>query len=154
MGGLVGKTMDENLKKQQEFMLKQSQLQLERQIQMQNAMRERQIAIQIAQSRDLFQWWLTFYGVALVGGIAGFRKRRSPVPLMPLIPLTFIVSYLGDLAYGTKINRIRDEADRILDQESGLLSMPHGLPSFNEIEMARLQQKDMQAIQQGHDIFL
>ena len=44
---------------------------MERQIQMQNAMRERQMAMQIARGRDLFQWWATFYSVAALGGILG-----------------------------------------------------------------------------------
>ena len=27
--------------------------------------------------------------------------------IVPFLPLTFIVSYLGDMAYGTKMKRIR-----------------------------------------------
>ena len=46
------------------------------------------------------------------------------------------------------------EADRIIDEESGLLDLPHSLPTFNDIEKARLAQKDEQAVKQGHDIFL
>ena len=46
------------------------------------------------------------------------------------------------------------EADRIIDEEYGLLDMPHGLPTFSDIEKARLAQKDEQAVKQGHDIFL
>ena len=45
---------------------------MERQIQMQNAMRERQMAMQIARGRDLFQWWAAFYSVAALGGILGW----------------------------------------------------------------------------------
>ncbi|KAL8598488.1 hypothetical protein ACOMHN_051276 [Nucella lapillus] len=154
MGAIMGKTMDENLKKQQEFMLKQGQMQLERQLQMQNAMRERQMAMQIARGRDLFMWWASFYSVTLVGGIMGFTKKRSPAALVPLVPLTFIVGYMYDLGYGSKIDRMRAEADRIIDEEQSLLSMPHGLPTFQDIEKGRLAQKDEAAVKQGHDIFL
>ncbi|KAK7474287.1 hypothetical protein BaRGS_00034479 [Batillaria attramentaria] len=154
MGSIMGKAMDDNMKKQQAFMLKQGQMQLERQLQMQNAMRERQMAMQIARGRDLFNWWASFYAVAATGSIIGFAKKRNPAPLVPLVPLTFIVGYLYDMAYGSKMDRMREEADRIIDGEPGLLSMPHGLPTFNDIEKARLAQKDEQAVKQGHDIFL
>ena len=39
---------------------------------MQNAMRQRQMAAQIARGRDLFMWWGSFYTVAFLGGIAGW----------------------------------------------------------------------------------
>ena len=46
-------------------------LQLERQIQMQNLMREKQMAMQIAQARELFNWWASFYAIAGTAMIAG-----------------------------------------------------------------------------------
>ena len=49
-----------------------SLLQVERQIHMQNVMREQQIAMQIARSRDLFHWWATFYALAVTGTVAGY----------------------------------------------------------------------------------
>ena len=50
-------------------------LQLERQIQMQNQMRERQAAMMIARSRDMFTWFGSFYTLVLVGGLAGWVKQ-------------------------------------------------------------------------------
>lgn len=44
---------------------------MERQIQMQNFMRERQMAMQLAKNRELFQWVATFYGIATTGIIIG-----------------------------------------------------------------------------------
>ena len=38
-----------------------------------------------------------------------YRKTRKPGIIVPLLPLTFIVCYLGDMAYGTKMQRIRGE---------------------------------------------
>lgn len=32
---------------------------------------------------------------------------KKPVALVPLLPLTFIVGYLGDMAYGSKLERIK-----------------------------------------------
>jgi len=36
-----------------------------------------------------------------------YRKTRKPGIVVPFLPLTFIVAYLGDMAYGTKMKRIR-----------------------------------------------
>jgi hypothetical protein len=46
-------------------------LQVERQIQMQNQMRERVMAMQIARARELLYWFGSFYILASLGMIAG-----------------------------------------------------------------------------------
>ena len=71
MGMFMSKAMDENMKKQQEFMLEMNRIMIERQIQMQNQMRERQAAIMIAKSREMFYWLSTFYVLASVAMIRG-----------------------------------------------------------------------------------
>lgn len=45
--------------------------QLERQIHLQNEMREKMLAMQIARSREMLYWFGTFYVIAGVGMIAG-----------------------------------------------------------------------------------
>ena len=40
-------------------------------MQMQNFMREQQMAMQLARAKELFHWWAVFYGFAAVGLIAG-----------------------------------------------------------------------------------
>jgi len=45
--------------------------QLGRQLQMQNAMRERQMSMQLAAAREMFYWLASFYGIATVGMFAG-----------------------------------------------------------------------------------
>ncbi|XP_069128256.1 plasminogen receptor (KT)-like [Argopecten irradians] len=154
MGSIVGKAMDENMKKQQEFMLKTQRIQQERMLQMNNQMRERMMAAQIARARDMFHFFACFYGFALIGGVAGFMKKRNPTAIAPLLPLTFVFMYQGDMAYGDKMVRIREEADRIMDKEAHLLDLPHGLPTFASIESARLKQLEEDRVNQGHDIFL
>lgn len=129
--------MDENFKKNQEFMLASQRAQVERQMMMQNMMREQQMSIQLARGRDLFHWWATFYVVAAVGAVAGYRRSRKPAIIAPFLPLTFIVSYLGDMAYGTKMMRIRAEASHILESEAHLLDMPQPLPTFEELDHRR-----------------
>ncbi|GFN77256.1 plasminogen receptor (kt)-like [Plakobranchus ocellatus] len=154
MGSYFSKTMDENLKKQQEFMLKSQQLQMERQLALQNEMRERQMAMMIAKSRDFFWYWLAFDSLVSTGLVVGALKRKKYGLLLPLIPLSFITTYQWDLSYGPKIERIREMADRIIDEESSLLDLPHGLPTFSSVEAARLKEKKNEPFKSGHDIFL
>ena len=74
MGGFLGKTMEDNFKKQQEFMLEMNRITMERQIQMQNQMRERMVASQVAGAREMFLWLGSFYVVAGAGMIVGFAR--------------------------------------------------------------------------------
>ncbi|BFY99796.1 hypothetical protein BsWGS_02836 [Bradybaena similaris] len=154
MGLFLGKTLDENLKKQQEFILKTQQLQLERQLAMQNEIRERQMAATIARSRDLFWYWVAFDALASTGLILGALRQKRWGLFVPLIPLNFVAAYQWDLAYGPKLERIREMADRIIDEEHHLLDLPHGLPTFSSIEAARLESKKYEPFRPGHDIFL
>ena len=71
MGMVLGKTMDEQAQKQQDFMQEVQRVMLERNIQMQNEMRERLMAQQIARSREMFSWLASFYIIAAVGMIRG-----------------------------------------------------------------------------------
>ena len=69
---IFGKAMEDNLHKNQEFMAETQRVMLERNIQMQNQMREKMMAQQIARSREMFFPWLTsFYllaGAAMCNG--------------------------------------------------------------------------------------
>ncbi|XP_051876062.1 plasminogen receptor (KT) [Pristis pectinata] len=137
MGFFMSKSMDESLKKQQEFMAANSALQLERQMLMQNEMRQRQVAMQIAWSREIIKYFGTFFGLATVGLTIGAMKKKSPRFLVPIVPLSFIFAYQYDLAYGTLMMRMKDEAENIIDTEQTLLEMPKGVPTFEIIEKAR-----------------
>ncbi|XP_027880902.1 plasminogen receptor (KT) [Xiphophorus couchianus] len=137
MGFLMSKSMDANLQKQQEFMLNNSRLQMERQIQMQNQMRERQMAMQIAWSREFLKYFGSFFTVATLGLTAGAIKRKNPGMLAPIIPLGFIFAYQMDSAYGTLIYRMRGEAENIMASEHDRLDLPLGTPTYESIEKAR-----------------
>ncbi|XP_026194793.1 plasminogen receptor (KT) [Anabas testudineus] len=137
MGFLMSKSMDANLKKQQEFMLHSSRLQMERQILMQNQMRERQMAMQIAWSREFLKYFGTFFTMATVGLSVGAVKRKKPALLAPIIPLGFIFAFQMDSAYGTLIYRMRGEAESIMAAEQDRLDLPHGTPTYESIEKAR-----------------
>jgi len=45
---------------------------MERQLQMQNQMRERMMAAQVARARDMFHFFAAFYSFTVLGGIAGY----------------------------------------------------------------------------------
>ncbi|KAI1895924.1 hypothetical protein AGOR_G00111780 [Albula goreensis] len=137
MGFMLSKTMDQNFRKQQEFMALNSRLQLERQIQMQNQMRERQMAMQIAWSREFLKYYGTFFGLATLGLTAGALRRKRPGLFAPVVPLSFILAYQLDLAYGTLMQRIKGEAEEIMAVERDLLELPNGTPTFESIEKAR-----------------
>ncbi|CAL4171510.1 unnamed protein product, partial [Meganyctiphanes norvegica] len=119
---------------------------LERQIHMQNEMREKMMSMQIARSRELLYWLGSFYVIASIGMIAGYRRTKKPGVLFPLLPLTFITAYQADLAYGSKLNRINMEAENILLFEKDLVNMPLGLPSPSSIDEARERQEESQRL--------
>jgi len=112
---------------------------LERQIQMQDQMRERMVALQVAKARDLFYWLGSFYVVAGLAMVSGFARTKKPAAIAPLLPLTFVVAYQADLAYGTKLNRIKAESENILMYERDLTSPPAGLPTLASIDAGRLR---------------
>ena len=72
MGIFASKAMDGSMRKNQEFMLEMNRITIERQIQMQNQMRERQAAAQIAKAREMFYWLSTFYFVSSLAMIRGY----------------------------------------------------------------------------------
>ncbi|XP_077981498.1 plasminogen receptor (KT)-like [Glandiceps talaboti] len=136
MSESMGKTMDDQMEKNQAFMLKTQKMQLQRQLMMQNLMRERQMAMQIARGRDLFVWWGSFYAVCGVGLTLGALKGKNPKLFAPMIPLSFILGYQYDLCYGTKIQRMKDEAESVLKNELSLLDLPDGMPTIDSIDKA------------------
>ena len=66
-------------------------------------------------------------------------RTKKPAAIAPLLPLTFLVGYQADLAYGSKVNRIRAEAENILQYERDLTDCPAGLPSIASIDAGRLK---------------
>ena len=71
-----------------------------------------------------------------------YRIKRNPAALAPVLPLTFAVGYQADLAYGTKMNRIKAEAESILMFERDLIEMPSGLPTVSSLDVGRMQQEE------------
>ena len=108
---------------------------------MQLQMRNRQLAQQLAMVRERTYWYGTFYVLAALGLTRGYLKNKQPWALAPLLPLTFIVGYQIDMAFGNKMDRIISEADSILEHEKPLLAVPGGPPTIKSIDEARLRGK-------------
>lgn len=117
-----------------------ARLQLERQLTMQNEMRERQMAMQIAWSREFLKYFGTFFGIATISLTTGAIKRKKPALLIPIVPLSFIFTYQYDLGYGTLLQRMKSEAEDILETEKTKLELPKGLITFESLEKARREQ--------------
>ena len=71
-----------------------------------------------------------------------YKITRKPVALAPLLPLTFLVAYQADLAYGTKVNRIKTEAENILMFERDLIESPLGLPTIGKCSIESVKTFD------------
>ncbi|NXG72896.1 PLRKT protein, partial [Baryphthengus martii] len=72
---------------------------------MQNQMRERQTAMQIAWTREFLKYFGAFYGLAAVCLTAGYEKNAGL--LSPILPLSFVFAYQYDMGYGTLLQRIK-----------------------------------------------
>ncbi|EPQ04666.1 hypothetical protein D623_10015646 [Myotis brandtii] len=113
---------------------------LERQLMMQNEMRERQMAMQVAWSREFLKYFGTFFAIAAISLTAGAIKRKKPAFLFPIIPLGFVLTYQYDLGYGTLLQRMKGEAENILEKEKNKLQLPKGMITFESLEKARREQ--------------
>lgn len=132
---------------------------MERWIQMHYQIRERDVAMEISRSRELFYWIGSFYAVSLIGMVSRFQSTRRPAILAPVLPMSFVVAYFADAAYGSKAHRIRGskklfsqlktlqmffflyiaEAEMIMQHEPELLEWPCGLPTVSSIDQARVE---------------
>lgn len=101
--------------------------QMDRWIQMHYQIKEREFALEISRSRELFFWLGSFYTVTLMGIVSRqtfhfnqrqpqkhksnefyrYRTTRRGGILAPVVPMSFVLAYYADLAYGSKIHRIR-----------------------------------------------
>lgn len=117
-------------------------------------MHQRLFALKIAHARELFFWIAAFYVSSSAALLTGYRKTKRPLFLAPILPMTFILAYQGDLAYGSKLVRIKGEAENIMSFEKELLELPHNVPTVGGIDEAREKAKDEGSFNRAHDIFL
>ncbi|XP_075156448.1 plasminogen receptor (KT) isoform X2 [Haematobia irritans] len=104
------------------------ELKMERWIQMHYQIKEREEAITIAHNRELFYWLSGFYITSLFGCFSFYQRSRRPASLLPMVPLSFVMGYYADLAYGSKIHRIKDLSITKIVTDLGLLRPLLGIP--------------------------
>ncbi|XP_034826172.1 plasminogen receptor (KT) [Maniola hyperantus] len=146
MGSNLSINLEEQYRNNEKFLQNLNEIAMERQIQMRHQMAERQKAIEIAKSRDLFLWTTAFSFAAATGLFTGFRRTKRAYFLFPLLPLTFLNLYYLDLAYGNKVHRIRMEAEHIMTHESDMLELPCGLPTPSSIDQGRMDEEEKKKI--------
>ncbi|XP_055383912.1 plasminogen receptor (KT) [Condylostylus longicornis] len=127
------------IKKNQEYISEMNRIKMERWIQMHYQIKEREHALKIAKDRELFFWLSGFYILFTINALARYKRTKRSGVLGPLLPLTFITAYYADLSYGSKLHRIRAEADMILQHEQELLEWPTGIPTVASIDEARVE---------------
>mmetsp|Transcript_140 Transcript_140/g.240 ORF Transcript_140/g.240 Transcript_140/m.240 type:complete len:156 (+) Transcript_140:51-518(+) len=81
--------------------------------------RNTQMSMQLAMSRERMMWFSGFLGVVVTGLTAASIKRKAIHPgCIALLPLGTSYGYMWDAAYGTKINRCREESKNIIEDTS------------------------------------
>ncbi|KAL9881405.1 plasminogen receptor (KT) [Glossina fuscipes] len=115
------------------------ELKMERWIQMHYQIKEREQAMELARTRELFFWLSGFYLTSFFVTVSYYQRLKRPVVFLPMIPLTFLCGYYADMAYGSKLHRIKAEANMIMEHEPELLHWPGGLPTVASIDEARVE---------------
>lgn len=87
---------------------------MERWIQIHYQIKEREEAVQLARTRELFYWLSGFYAISIFSTIWYYKRFKRPETILPILPLTFVVGYYADIAYGSKLNRIKGKSIRHL----------------------------------------
>eukprot|EP01084_Bolivina_argentea_P114745 204233_1 len=106
MGDTMKNTMAENQKSM-----------MDAQLQMAMKRREMMMAVNMSRARDIFRFYSSFTATVFCLGLVGAIKLKNPGPLLPSIPLGWICAFQYDLAYGNKLQRVRNEAGQILDEK-------------------------------------
>eukprot|EP01108_Squamamoeba_japonica_P008620 TRINITY_DN76_c0_g2_i1.p1 TRINITY_DN76_c0_g2~~TRINITY_DN76_c0_g2_i1.p1 ORF type:complete len:127 (+),score=5.02 TRINITY_DN76_c0_g2_i1:159-539(+) len=108
MGNYIAAPLERVMEKQQATMIKS-----------QDRMRRTQMAMQMAFSRDLFMWmggtWTGLVSGITLAKLAG--KSVPPAMMAPVTILGIVSAYQYDMGYGTKLNRVNAEMNKIIDEE-------------------------------------
>ncbi|KAL3894222.1 MAG: hypothetical protein SGCHY_005403 [Lobulomycetales sp.] len=106
MGSTISSVAQDAMQKQQLMQMKQMKMQ-----------RDMQFASTVARIRDQLVFMTS--GITCIGlGLVGQKLAGRPVRLafIPAVVVTHVYAYLADMAYGTKMNRIKAEADRVREE--------------------------------------
>ena len=126
----MGSSISSSLSDQQEVaMLKQ----MERQIEFQKQLYIKNAALQLAIKRDI----LNYYSIicAIIFPLMIYHGLKSnKLFLLPILPLSLILSFEYDILYGNKFERIKRNAEYIISVEPKKLDMlPYDFPTITVI---------------------
>ncbi|KAJ3002064.1 UNVERIFIED_CONTAM: hypothetical protein HDU68_006506 [Siphonaria sp. JEL0065] len=82
----------------------------------QKNMRDTQIAMQIAMTKDRVYWMTGAIGTLGTLGLIRTLAKKTPAVPIPAIPATIVsavILYQAEMVWGNKMNRIHDEAEII-----------------------------------------
>jgi len=136
MGSYLAAPVKNVMEEQKKDMKQMQSDMMERQMNMQNFVRENQMAVQVAGAREMFKWYGSFYALVLCIGIAGITKGK-PMAAIPSLPLTWVTGYQYHFAYGNKMEIIREEAKSILADHKTkeyYTALPRDLPSIPQLD--------------------
>ena len=89
-------------------------LQTKSQLKMSQAIAERQIAIQVAATRERLIWFVPMMISSTAFLAHCFKKTKASAVLFPMIPMTFAFVYQIDFAYCNKMQRIKGILNKIV----------------------------------------
>ncbi|XP_076048283.1 plasminogen receptor (KT)-like [Oratosquilla oratoria] len=125
MGNQFTAAISEEMEKNKDFVLRLHSESAGRTQEAVRCMAERQMAIQVAATRERLEWFLPFsMSSAAFLYYQGYVKTKSPVVMFPLIPMAFAFAWQLDFAYGNKGDRVKEMAERIMLNEAELLAVP------------------------------
>lgn len=90
------------------------------------ANREIMLASTLATARDDVMLVGCFQAVVIPSLFILAIKKNNPMVAAPTLGMAFGLAYLYDVAYGTKIQRVQEEAERILAHERVRFEVPTG----------------------------
>lgn len=137
MGGLISRSFDKSMEKQQKYQRESFEHNAERILLLHGEMLERRMSMQLARSRETIKYALTSACLSVCTCMSNMRKFRSAWPAVPTVSTLFNTFYQYDFAHGSLIRRTRLEAEQIRANEKALIQMPHGIPTFEVIEVRR-----------------
>ncbi|EGG16559.1 hypothetical protein DFA_09106 [Cavenderia fasciculata] len=115
MGGALSSIPDRMISQQKILQQDMMEKNIKNQIRFQDRMLRKQIAMQIAITRERTYWCIA---LATVGWIGVAVKKVPKMAAAPLSLFTLVTAYQADLAFYTKANRIKKMAEDIENDPS------------------------------------
>ena len=95
--------------------------------------RETQMAFIFAKNKERFHWYgLLYSGFTVILPVAQYRGHHYLA--FTYVLSTFSFWYQYDMYYGNKMERVRNEAERLLDEEPHLFRLPENNQLCNDEE--------------------